>query len=676
MPRRTLLLKISYTMLFCYLLLFVRAEAAGMASGYSLVLASAPGENLAWQPRENSVFDNRTFFTEQTIIKGKTWERLCLGFFDTRQRAMSILDEVQQIYPGAWVQKTAASNNFTVIQQATTTTVSRANARGPTTNASQSQLSEKQLDSLMQRARSDFKEKKYSSAIRYFTALVDAGDHKYSREALELLGLSRQRKGQKTQAVKVYEKYLAQHPDGESSDRVRQRLAGLMTATRAPRKKMTMKTVEAEDEIITYGSLSQYYRNNRTTLDDIGSITTVSQLISFIDLTTLQKSARFDHRYQFAADHAYDFLDSDDDSEFRFIETYYELSYRKTGSSGRIGRQRLRVGGIIKRFDGLSAGYQITPDMRLNFLGGLPVDIDNKTSINKHKSFYGFTFETGTLQKHWDMNLFYFDQKVDGLQDFRSAGSEVSYRDKRKSMFGMIDYDLFFKELNVLQFNANILFDRGRTAYMNAFLRKSPLLSTSNALVGRQEKSIEELKKVLNIEQIYQLALDRTANSKTVTIGGSQPINEKYQATADITFFQVDGTVASGGAPATQDTGTDYYLSTQLVGNNIFVDRDTGVFGIRYYDTAPSTTISLILNTRFPVTRLWRINPRLQFDSRKLTDGRSQKKFRAVLKTDYRYMNKARFDFEVGYDEIVESGDNQLLGNNNLYFYLGYRWDF
>ncbi|MBT8134423.1 MAG: hypothetical protein KJO03_07925, partial [Gammaproteobacteria bacterium] len=96
----------------------------------------------------------------------------------------------------------------------------------------------------------------------------------------------------------------------------------------------------------------------------------------------------------------------------------------------------------------------------------------------------------------------------------------------------------------------------------------------------------------------------------------------------------------------------------------------------RYYDTAPSTTISLILNTRFPVTRLWRINPRLQFDSRKLTDGRSQKKFRAVLKTDYRYMNKARFDFEVGYDEIVESGDNQLLGNNNLYFYLGYRWDF
>jgi len=85
----------------------------------------------------------------------------------------------------------------------------------------------------------------------------------------------------------------------------------------------------------------------------------------------------------------------------------------------------------------------------------------------------------------------------------------------------------------------------------------------------------------------------------------------------------------------------------------------------------------LIANTRFPINRNWRINPRLQYDIRKIKlDGRSQKKLRAILRTDYRYLNKARFDFEIGYDETTDAIDGQSLGNNNFFFMLGYRWDF
>jgi hypothetical protein len=314
----------------------------------------------------------------------------------------------------------------------------------------------------------------------------------------------------------------------------------------------------------------------------------------------------------------------------------------------------------------------------LNFLGGFPVDIDNKSSINQHKTFYGFTFETGTFLKHWDMNLFYFDQTVDGLTDFNSVGTEVRYFDNRTSVFGMIDYDVFYKEVNALQLNANVLLDVGTTVYLNSFLRKSPLLATSNALIGQQESTIEELKEVLNIEQIYQLARDRTANSQTVTIGGSQPMSKRFQANADITFYAVDETIASGGVPATESTGTNYYFSTQLVANSLMVKHDTNVLGLRYNSTATSDTISLIANMRFPITRNWRINPRLQFDTRNYTDDRSQQKLLAILRTDYRYLNKVRFDFEIGYDATETDAVNtgQSLDNNNLFFMLGYRWDF
>ena len=669
-------------LLLCQLLMPVDAVAAVTASGYSIVLASAPGKNLKWEPQESHLFDGYTLYVEQTTIKGSPWERLCLGFFSPRKDASSILKEVQQIYPGAWVQKVSTKNILTTIHSPTGP-VDIANTlpaiipkQEKAVTGNTSSLTEKQLDSLMQRATIDFKNKKYSSSIRYLNALLAAGEHKYSREALELLGLARQRKGQRTHAINTYEEYLTLYPDAEGSDRVRQRLAGLLTATKGPREKIRMSTTEERDEVTTYGSLSQFYQSNKTSLDDIGTISTLSQLITFFDLTTLHRTTKFDHRYQFTSDHVYDFIDSDDDSELRFIEAYYEFSYRKTGSSGQFGRQRLQIGGILKRFDGLSVGYQFNPDVRLNVIGGFPVDIDNKTSINKHKTFYGFTFETGTFLDHWSMNLFYFDQENDGLTDRNSIGTEVRFRDSRKLLYGLVDYDLFYEEVNILQLNASMVFDRGRTVYMNAYIRKSPLLTTDNALIGREEQSIDELKKVLNLEQIYQLARDRTANSETVTVGGSQPVSKKFQVTADITFAHIDATVASGGVSATPDTGTDYFFSTQLVGNNLWMKYDTGVLGLRYFDTDSSSTISLIANTRFPITRQWRINPRLQLDTRKLNDGPSQQKIRALFRTDYRYLNNVRFDFELGYDEVSGEDASHLLGNNDLFFTLGYRWDF
>lgn len=691
MLRQKQLISIFYTLLLlCQLLL--PANVAAASRSYSIVLASAPGENLNWSPKQSSLFKGYTLYVEKTSINGSPWERFCVGYFDSRKQTFSLLNKIQKTYPGAWVQKTPKGNSVRILSQGTAKQVSKpapkpiaqtASIQQKTTWANKSSLSDEKLKSLMDRANTEFKNKDYSAAVRYLTAIIAAGNHQYSREALELLGLARQRKGQKSHAVDIYEQYLAAYPEGEGSDRVRQRLAGLLTASRTDKKKIDMETVEIHDEFTTFGNFSQYYRNNTTTMDNVGRFTTQSQLLTYLDVTTIQKSSNFDHRYQFTSDHTYDFIDQRDTSEFRFIETYYELAHRKTGTSGRFGRQALRIGGILKRFDGLSAGYQLTPDMRINALAGYPVDINNKTSINTDKTFYGFIFETGTFHEHWNMNLFYFDQEYQGLKDRESIGTEVRYRDNTLSLFGMIDYDLFYEDVNILQLNGNLLLDGGRTVYMNAFMRKAPILATSNALIGQQVTSIDELQKIYNIEQIYQLAKDRTANSQTVTVGGSQPLNEKFQVTADITLSRVGDTVTTASTPlapevpATPGTGTDYFLSTQLVGNNLLMKQDTGVLGFRYYDVSLSQTLSLIANTRFPINRDWRINPRLQYDIRKIKlDGRSQKKLRAILRTDYRYLNKARFDFEIGYDETTDAIDGQSLGNNNFFFMLGYRWDF
>jgi len=673
-----------YTLLLLCLLETGLVNAATASRTYSLVLASVSGTNIKWTPKKDIMFTGRSFYVEKLKRISGNRERLNLGFFSSREQAMSIQKKARKIYPGAWIIVTPPDATRSIIytvpasikKPKTSKSTSLADKKLKKEKSKSKSLRDKQLDSLMTRAKTDFKNKKYSSAIRYLKALVRADNHKYSKEALELLGLTRQRKDQNSHAVANYEMYLKLYPDSPGSDRVRQRLAGLLTAASEPRKKIKLETVKKESKINTYGSLSQFYRSNTAKIDNTESIKTLSQLLTFVDVTTQHRTSNFDHQYQFSSDHIYDFIDDDDNSEFRFIETYYELSYRKTGSSGKLGRQALRIGGTLNRFDGISAGYQFTPDIRLNILAGHPVEIDNKSSINTEKTFYGITYETGTFLNNWNMNLFYFDQKYNGFKDHSSIGTEVYYRDNKKSLFGLVDYNLLYDEINILQLNANILMDQGRSAHVNAFMRKAPVLSTSNALIGRQETSLDELINTLNIEQIYQLAKDRTANSQMITAGGSQRLNIKYQLTADLTLSKIDATTASGGVAAIPETGTDYFIGTQLVGNNLLVERDTGVLGIRYSNTEPSSIISLIANSRFPINRDWRINPRLQFDFRNLSGSRSQQKVRAIIRTDYTYINKVRFDFEIGYDQTEEDNSGQSIGSNNLFFTLGYRWTF
>ena len=673
--------------LICVFFMSTSPSANAATSSYVIVLAATPGSGNQWQAKTSPLLDGFTVYVSQATIKGNTWERLKLGFFDSHQQAAAYAKKIHAIYPGAWPSKVDSNE----IAQAGKTALLTSSATAPvlpvaaaaTTSATTktavrntSGLSDAQLDSLMQRAKTEFTAKNYAQAIRYFNAIVSSGDSQYSREALELLGLSRHRNGQEAHARAMYEKYIELYPQGEATDRVKQRLSGLLTETSAPKEKLQMSAEKNLSDSTTYGSISQFYRNDTTTTSDAGSINTLSQLITFFDVTSIITNNNFEHRFQFTADDSFDFLADDKKNEFRFIEMYYDFAQRNTGTSARIGRQRLRIGGLYTRYDGASAGYQITPEIRLGLLGGIPVETEDKTSINEHKKLYGATFESGTFLNNWDMSLYHIIQTVDDIDDHINTGSEVHYRDKTLSAFGLIDYDSLFNVVNIAQLNTNLIMDGGRTAYFSAFTRKAPLIATSNALVGRTETSIEEMLQTLNIEQIHQLARDRTANSQTTTVGGSQPWTEKTSISADLTLSRIGSTVESGGVAATESTGTDVYVGTQLVINGLLLSNDTSVLGIRLLNTKASDTISLIANTRIPITREWRVNPRLQYDIRKLSDGRKQNKLRTLIRTDYRYLRKVRLDFEIGYDSIDETSGTGAFNNSSLFYSLGYRYDF
>src|SRR5258708_36809311 len=82
----------------------------------------------------------------------------------------------------------------------------------------------------MDEGRAALKHNSFREAIQLFRKVIGYPENQYSAEAQELLGLSLQKNGQLKEAQAVYEDYLRRYPGGEGSERIKQRLAGILTA--------------------------------------------------------------------------------------------------------------------------------------------------------------------------------------------------------------------------------------------------------------------------------------------------------------------------------------------------------------------------------------------------------------------------------------------------------------
>lgn len=94
---------------------------------------------------------------------------------------------------------------------------------------------DEELAGLMKEAREAIVKSDNRRAVQLYTKVLVTAEGQTRKQAQELLGLARERSGQLAHAKAEYEKYLEQYPDGPDADRVRQRLAGLVTAARRPK---------------------------------------------------------------------------------------------------------------------------------------------------------------------------------------------------------------------------------------------------------------------------------------------------------------------------------------------------------------------------------------------------------------------------------------------------------
>ncbi len=526
-------------------------------------------------------------------------------------------------------------------------------------------------------ARAAFDAADHQSVIRLLTRLVEYPEHPRRAEAQELLGLSRERSGQLAHAKAEFEEYLRRYPEGPAAGRVTQRLAALATLDSKPR----VEAVAIRDggmDWTAFGGWSQEYRYDSTSLDSADfstNFTSQSMLITNSDFSLRGRGERFDVQTRISTGYLYDLLPEGSGNQTLVSIAYADLSDRRYDLSARLGRQSRHSGGVLGRFDGLYLGWRALPTLRLNLMAGSPVDSSGE-SFSSDRQFVGVSANWTGWIEGLEISPFLIDQTYDGVADRRAVGTELRWFRPGRTVVGLFDYDIDYHALNMAMVLGTFNLPGRWTVTGTLDHRKSPFLTTRNALSGQAVESLGELIAQVGETGARALAADRTADVDTVSIGVSRPLGTRFQWFADAAATTISDMLASGGVAALPGTGTELSLGAQLIGNSLLRAGDVSILGLRLYEGDVARTISMSLSSRFPLWGRLRAGPRLRFDHREFSaDGSTQWLASPALRVDW-HSERATIEFETGGEWMTRDLPVDQENSSRFWFSLSYRVGF
>lgn len=557
------------------------------------------------------------------------------------------------------------------------------------------------VEGSLDEARAAIRRNNYAGATAILKKVLQYPENSASAEAQELLGVARQKAGQTAEAVAEYEDYLRRYPNGEGSDRVRQRLAAIQTAMMRVPDRPQDQPGQSSDS----GGPRKVPSTGETRWTISGSVwTTYLTNDSFSRVKDLSRAPDPNadpdaHRvHQNTALSSFDVFATGDNDQVR---TKFKLSFTherqfdtqtdKYGIStaqvdytlkqydvtARVGRQSRNTGGVIGRFDGAVLSWQYSPAVRFNVLAGSPNWSRFDAPFKDGKSLYGASIDFGKIFGGLETSVYAITQYNQTFVDRQAIGAEFRYFDANKSALGTIDYDTYFKRLNAAIFSGTYTFEDKSVINTALDYRRVPFLSTWNALQGQPFLTLYDMMKFNTAADIKQLAIDRTPTFSSAMVSYSKPLNDTWQVSTDATVTNLSGTLPSGGVDGTPASGLEYYLSAQLTGNSIFKPGDLFMGAIRYASLADSKFYVLDLNTRYPLSPDLAISPRLRLGYRAGTNT-DLKEFTVLpsFLMTYLWSKEFSMEAEIGYRLVDSTLANVKTTTKDLFASVTLRRDF
>ncbi len=215
-------------------------------------------------------------------------------------------------------------------------------------------------------------------------------------------------------------------------------------------------------------------------------------MLTDVSLVARRNGERFDFTTRASAGYTYDMLSDGPGSQSRVSLLFAEVADRVVGWYGRLGRQSGGSGGLLGTFDGVQAGYQLWPRLRVNGFFGYPVD-STREGPDSDRQFVGISADVGTFAEAWDLSVYAVDQQLHGMTDRQAVGTEVRFFRPGITVVGLADFDIHYSTLNTVLLLGTFALPARWTLNLNVDQRKSPGLSTRNAMLGQPVRRFDEL---------------------------------------------------------------------------------------------------------------------------------------------------------------------------------------
>jgi hypothetical protein len=563
----------------------------------------------------------------------------------------------------------------------------------------------KLIEASMDEARYAIRKNRYSEAIALLQKVLKFPENRYSADAQEMLGEARQKAGQTAQARAEFEEYLRRYPNGDGTARMTQRLGSLAGGGNPPPPGRLRGSVGGAEEPAgagvntgmrqsiwsMSGSISSFYirDDSYNTLKNIAIAPNPSAdpdahrvhqdtFLTNFDLRGSVDNEQTRTKFKLAGSDEHRLRpDQPDVDRYGISSAYIETTLKEWDVTARFGRQTRNTGGVIGRFDGGVVSWQATDIFRLNAVGGATAWSRYDAPFKDGRYLVGASIDVARVIDGLDTSIFAIQQNDRWLLDRRAIGGEFRYFNHDISALGMIDYDIHFQRLNAAILSGSWTFEDKSILSGTIDHRRVPYLSSWNALQGQPYLTLFDMLRFNSEQDVRRFAIDRTPVYESAMASYSRPLNENFSVNVDATVTRLSGTIASGGVDGTVPSGTEYYLSGQLIGSNVFRPGDMFSGAVRYANLSDSQVYFVDLNSGYPWNDDIRISPRLRagYRSGKLISLKETTILPSLL-IDYRLTKNLLLEGEIGTKWIWSSADGVRSTTKDLYLTLGLRSDF
>lgn len=535
-------------------------------------------------------------------------------------------------------------------------------------------------------------------AIEQLNEALNLPPNARTPEAQEAIAGARLAKGDRAGAQREAELYLQLYPSGTGAPRMRGLLAelggGSAPAPTVAQAEPADGTRRATPGQLT-GSWSQYFyggaSQTQTQLKDtplegqlpkIISDTTLSgtdqkQLSSSIDLNWRQRDTERDLRAAFRDNQTYEMMPGRP-SRNRLTAAYVDWKETGPGLQARVGRQSGLGGGVLGRFDGIQGSWTFKPKWKIGAVAGQPTD----DLLDTRRYFGGLSLDAEALTENLGASVYVMQQQIDGEVDRRALGLDMRWFEGATSVFSQYEYDLTLRGTNVASLQGTTTLSGGTTLNMLADYRAVPLLMLGNALFFADPnralpRRLSDLLAYRTMAELRQSVASTTAYSKQGLLGVTQPVTEQWQVGADIRLTSVGAIapVPSINFPGSAASGNIWSGSLQLIGTNLYSERDTHVASLTLFKQPGHNGWQLSYNNMSAPTPRLQLEPSLRIYGDNGTGGVKTLRWSPGMRLAWRGGEKWVIEGEVSAESSKTTSPTLNDNSTRVFYYLGYRLD-